>query len=61
MNIIKSILQQMPGISQSQKRFLVILFATVLFLYCQVNFTNLSLYSSLIINRTWYHQRSSAL
>jgi len=32
MNIIKSIIPQMPGISQAHKRFLVILFATVLFL-----------------------------
>jgi hypothetical protein len=30
MNIIESILQQMPGISQPQKKFLVTLFSTIL-------------------------------
>jgi len=30
MNIMESILQQMPGISQPQKKFLVILFSTIL-------------------------------
>jgi len=47
MNIIESILQQMSGISQPQKKFLVILFSTILLLYGKVNFTNLSRYSSL--------------
>jgi hypothetical protein len=47
MNIIESILQQMPGISQPQKKFLVILFSTILLIYGKVNFTNLSRYSSL--------------
>jgi len=30
MNIIESILQQMPGISQPQKKFLITLFSTIL-------------------------------
>jgi hypothetical protein len=30
MNIIESILQQVPGISQPQKKFLVTLFSTIL-------------------------------
>jgi hypothetical protein len=47
MNFIESILQQMPGISQPQKKFLVILFSTILLIYGKVNFTNLSRYSSL--------------
>jgi len=47
MNIIESILQQMPGISQAQKKFMVILFSTILLVYGKVNFTNLSRYSSL--------------
>jgi len=47
MNIIESILQQMPGISQGQKKFMVILFSTILLVYGKVNFTNLSRYSSL--------------
>ena len=44
MNIMESILQQMPGISQPQKKFLVILFSTILLVYGKVNFTNLSRY-----------------
>lgn len=47
MNIIELILQQMPGISQGQKKFMVILFSTILLVYGKVNFTNLSRYSSL--------------
>jgi hypothetical protein len=47
MNIMESILQQMPGISQPQKKFLVILFSTILLVYGKVNFTNLSRYSYL--------------
>ena len=47
MNIQESILQQMSGISQSQKKFMVILFSTILLVYGKVNFTNLSRYSSL--------------
>jgi len=47
MNIIESILQQMPGISQAQKKFMVILFSTILLVYGKVNFTNLGRYSSL--------------
>ncbi len=46
MNILESILQQMSGISQSQKKFMVILFSTILLVYGKVNFTNLSRYSS---------------
>jgi len=47
MKLIESILQQMPGISQPQKKFLVILFSTILLVYGKVNFTNLSRYSCL--------------
>ena len=47
MNIRESILQQMPGISQPQKKFLVTLFSTILLVYGKVNFTNLSRYSYL--------------
>lgn len=47
MNILESILQQMSGISQSQKKFMVTLFSTILLVYGKVNFTNLSRYSSL--------------
>jgi hypothetical protein len=47
MNIMESILQQMPGISQPQKRFLITLFSTILLVYGKVNFTNLSRYSCL--------------
>ncbi|MEG4045235.1 hypothetical protein [Microcoleus sp. Pol17_C1] len=47
MNVMESILQQMPGISQPQKKFLITLFSTILLLYGKVNFTNLSRYSCL--------------
>jgi len=47
MNIIDSILQRMVCVSQAQKKFLVILFSTILLAYGKVNFTNLSRYSSL--------------
>jgi len=47
MNIMESILQQMPGISQPQKKFLITLFSTILLSYGKVNFTNLSRYSCL--------------
>jgi len=47
MNIMESILQQMPGISQPQKKFLITLFSTILLVYGKVNFTNLSRYSYL--------------
>jgi len=47
MYIIKSILQKMPGISQAQKKFMVILFSTILLVYGKVNLTNLGRYSSL--------------
>ena len=46
MNFMESILQQMPGIRQPQKKFLLILFSTILLVYGKVNFTNLSRYSS---------------
>ena len=44
MNFIESILQQMPGIRQPQKKFLLILFSTILLVYGKVKFTNLSRY-----------------
>ncbi|MEG4202207.1 hypothetical protein [Microcoleus sp. Pol12A5] len=47
MNIMESILQQMPGISQPQKKFLITLFSTILLSYGKINFTNLSRYSCL--------------
>ena len=47
MKIIESILQQMPGISQPKKKFLITLFSTILLVYGKVNFTNLSRYSCL--------------
>jgi hypothetical protein len=47
MNIIEPILQQMSGVSQAQKKFMVILFSTMLLVYGKVNFTNLGRYSSL--------------
>jgi len=47
MNIRESILQQMPGISQYQKKFIVILFSTILFVYGKVNFSHLSRYTSM--------------
>lgn len=47
MDIIEPILQQMSGVSQAQKKFMVILFSTMLLVYGKVNFTNLGRYSSL--------------
>ena len=47
MNIMESILQQMPGISQPQKKFLITFFSTILLAYGKINFTNLSRYSYL--------------
>ena len=47
MNIIESILQQMPVISQPKKKFLITLFSTILLIYGKVNFTHLSRYSYL--------------
>jgi hypothetical protein len=44
---MKSILQQMPGISQPQKKFLITLSSTILLAYGKSNFTNLSRYSYL--------------
>jgi hypothetical protein len=48
-NLIVSavLLQQMPGISQPQKKFLITLFSTILLAYGKINFTNLSRYSCL--------------
>ena len=48
-NLIVSavLLQQMPGISQPQKKFLITLFSTILLAYGKINFTNLSRYSYL--------------
>ena len=42
MNIIESILQQIPAISQPQKKFLGVLFSTILLVNGKVNLTNLS-------------------
>ncbi len=47
MNVMESILQQMPGISQPQKKFLITFFSTILLVYGKVNFTKLSRYSCL--------------
>ncbi|WP_445244385.1 hypothetical protein [Microcoleus sp. OTE_8_concoct_300] len=47
MNIMESILQQIPGISQPQKKFLITLFSTILLVSGKINFTNLSRYSCL--------------
>ena len=55
MNIRKFILQQMPGISQPQKKFLITLFSTILLAYGKVNFTNLSRYSCLSENNYRRH------
>jgi len=44
---INSVLEQMPGVGQPQKKFLVILFLTVLLMRGKVNFRNLSRYSDL--------------
>jgi hypothetical protein len=41
MNIIESILQQMSGVSQAQKKFIVTLLSTIVLVYGKVNFTNL--------------------
>ena len=45
MNIIESILQQMSGVSQAQKKFIVTLLSTIVLVYGKVNFTNLGRYS----------------
>ena len=47
MNIIESILQQMSGVTQAQKKFMVTLFSTIVLVYGKVNFTNLGRYSLL--------------
>ena len=44
MTIVHEILQQMPGLGQPQRKFLVTLFVTILVLRGRVNFRNLSRY-----------------
>jgi len=44
MTIVNDILQQMPGLSQPQRKFLATLFVTILVLRGRVNFRNLSRY-----------------
>jgi len=44
---INSILEQMPGVGQPQRKFLVTLFLTILLMRGKVNFRNLSRYSEL--------------
>src|ERR1700747_956023 len=44
MTIVHDILQQMPGLSQPQRKFLATLFVTILVLRGRVNFRNLSRY-----------------
>jgi hypothetical protein len=44
MTIVNDILQQMPGVGQPQRKFLAVLFATILALRGRVNFRNLSRY-----------------
>ena len=55
MNIVESILQQMSGVSQAQKKFMVTLFSTILLVYGKVNFTNLGRYSS--VNKKTYRRQ----
>ena len=44
MTLVNDILQQMPGLSQPQRKFLATLFVTILVLRGRVNFRNLSRY-----------------
>ena len=44
---MESILQQIPGISQPQRKFLITLFSTILLVLWLVNFTIFSRYSCL--------------
>src|SRR5262245_19036919 len=44
MTIVNDILKQMPGLSQPQRKFLAMLFVTILVLRGRVNFRNLSRY-----------------
>jgi hypothetical protein len=44
MTMVNDILQRMPGVSQPQRRFLAMLFSTILALRGRVNFRNLSRY-----------------
>ena len=44
MRIVNDILKQMPGLSQPQRKFLAMLFVTILVLRGRVNFRNLSRY-----------------
>ena len=55
MNIIESILQQMSGVSQAQKKFMVTLFSTIMLVYGKMNFTNLGRYSS--VNEKTYRRQ----
>ena len=55
---INSILEQMSGVGQPQKKFLVTLFLTMLLMRGKVNFRNLSRYSDLnekTYSRQFYH------
>ena len=58
MNIIESILPQIPAITQTQKKFLVVLFSTILLVDGKVDFTNLSRYSCLSEKTDRRHFRS---
>ena len=55
MNITESILQQMSGVSQAQKKFMVTLFSTIMLVYGKMNFTNLGRYSS--VNEKTYRRQ----
>jgi hypothetical protein len=55
MNLIESILQQMPGISQPQKKSLVILFSTLLLCYAWLT----SQISVVIVIVIWVKEASS--
>ena len=55
MNITESILQQMSGVSQAQKKFMVTLFSTIMLVYGKMNFTNLGPYSS--VNEKTYRRQ----
>jgi hypothetical protein len=46
-HFINHILEKMPGVAKPQKKFLVILFLTILLLRGKVNFRNMSRYSDL--------------
>lgn len=52
---INRILEQMPGVGQPQKKFLVTLFLTILLMRGKVNFRNLSRYS--VLNEKTYSRQ----